>query len=134
MRLEPGERLGPYEIVRRLGQGSMGVVYQARDTIRERDVALKMMHAISLSDDVARARFAREARAASSLRHRNIVSVLDYSDDQETPYIVMELLEGTSLMQRLVSGTTLSLDSKLDIVIQLCDGLQFAHDQGVVHR
>jgi hypothetical protein len=134
MHLEPGERLGAYEIVRRIGQGSMGVVYQARDTARGRDVALKVMAAVSLADEGARTRFFREARAAASLKHRNIVAVFDFSEDGDTPYIVMELLRGTNLAERLARGAPLSFDAKLDIVIQICDGLQFAHGRGVVHR
>jgi serine/threonine protein kinase len=134
MRLESGNEVGPYRIVRRIGQGSMGVVYQARDAARARDVALKVMNAPGIGDEGARARFAREARAVAKLRHRNIVAVFDFSDEGDAPYLVMELLEGTSLAERLAHGPPLTLDAKLDVVIQLCEGLQFAHDQGVVHR
>ena len=134
MYLEPGDRIGAYQIVRRIGQGSMGVVYRARDTAGGRDVALKVMAAVNLSDETARTRFFREARAAASLKHRNIVSVLHFSEDADTPYIAMELLEGTSLAERIARGAPLSFDAKLDIIIQLCEGLQFAHEHGVVHR
>ena len=112
----------------------MGVLYRGRDTLLEREVAIKVMLADFSSDDQARPRFYREARAAAKLQHRNIVTVFEFAEDGDTPYIVMEFLRGLSLADCLKKGTFLGLDRKLDIVGQLCAGLHFAHEKSVVHR
>jgi hypothetical protein len=111
----------------------MGVVYRAID-VREREVALKVIRSDIAADEEVRARFIRESEAVVGLQHRNVISIFECGVHDDSPYIAMELLKGTSLAARLASGTPLSLDSKLDIVIQLCEGLQFAHEHGVVHR
>ena len=131
---EYAETIDHYQLLRRIGRGSMGVVYLARDMRQDREVALKILRPDMRADDALRARFAREARAAAALRHRNIVAVLDFSNTGEWPYIVMEFLRGENLAVRLAAGEPFSTDAKLDIAIQLCEGLQYAHDQGVVHR
>ena len=129
---ELASSFGPYQILTRLGRGAMGVVYRAVDSRTGRDVALKVMS--DLGDDVAAARFTREGEAVSRMVHRNIVTVYEAGVMEQCPYIAMELLEGITLAQRMASDEPLSLDAKLDIVAQLCEGLQYAHDHGVVHR
>ena len=98
------------------------------------EVALKVMLPEVASDELASARFVREARAVSRLRHRNIISVLDAGLHEGAPYIAMELLQGKTLEAHLSSREAMSTQTKLDIVIQLCEALQFAHDHGIVHR
>jgi eukaryotic-like serine/threonine-protein kinase len=101
MTLSPDFKLGPYEIVESIGAGGMGEVYRARDTRLGRDVAVKVLPA-SLSRDVERLkRFEQEARAASALNHTNILSIFDVGSHEGTPYLVMELLEGETLRERL---------------------------------
>jgi predicted Ser/Thr protein kinase len=126
-------RIAQYEIVRLIGRGGMGVLYQARDTTRHREVALKVMSPDIVEDEEARARFRQEAQLAAR-QHRNIVKVYEFGEDGELPFIAMEFLRGRSLADRLASGEPLTLESKLDIVIQVCDGLQCLHEEGIVHR
>lgn len=132
--MEQPSTIGRYEIIERVGRGGMGVLYRGRDTVLEREVAIKVMSADFSSDDQARPRFYREARAAAKLQHRNIVTVFEFAEDGDTPYIVMEFLRGRSLATAVESGAMPGLDRTLDIVGQLCAGLHCAHEQGVVHR
>jgi serine/threonine-protein kinase len=129
-------RIGRYEILERLGHGGMGVLYRGRDTTLDREVAIKVMSAdFGLdADQTARSRFYQEARAAARLQHRNIVTIFEFGEDQQTPFIAMEYLRGQDLAHRMRSTPPLSLEQKLDIVADLCTGLHFAHEQGVVHR
>jgi serine/threonine protein kinase len=127
------DSIGPYSLLARLGRGTMGVVYRAVSLAGD-EVALKVMLPEVAGDEHARARFLREAHAVSRLRHRNIISVLDAGVHDGAPYIAMELLQGNTLEARLASGEPLTLQAKLDVVIQLCEALQFAHDHGIVHR
>ena len=113
----------------------MGVIYRGVDTILDREVAIKVMSPdFADSTDEARSRFFREARAAAKLQHRNIVTVFEFAEQDGIPYIVMEFLRGRSLSARLSSGPPLTLDQKLDVMTELCNGLQFAHEHGVIHR
>ena len=112
----------------------MGVLYHARDTVRHREVALKVMSADVLEDEDARARFHHEARLAARLQHRNIVKVFEFGEDGDLPFIAMEFLRGQTLAERLLVGEAMPLATKLDVVIQVCDGLQCLHEAGVVHR
>ena len=130
---ELASSFGPYQIITRLGRGAMGVVYRAVDSRTGRDVALKVMVS-DVGDDVSATRFTREGEAVSRMVHRNIVTVYEAGVMEQCPYIAMERLEGITLAQRMASDEPLSLDAKLDIVAQLCEGLQYAHDHGVVHR
>jgi hypothetical protein len=133
MELNPGAMFGDYQIVGRLGRGTMGVVYQARDG-QGRSVAIKVIVADLASDPATRERFLREAKAVSRLRHRNIVTVYSFGVHEEVPYICMELLGGATLAQSLSRGDRVGVAGALNIIVQLCEGLQYAHDQGVVHR
>jgi serine/threonine protein kinase len=127
------ERIGRYRVLARIGKGAMGSVYSALDEQLGREVAVKLMLAEFEDDPELRERFYREARITGQLAHRNIVTVFDLGEDSGCPYIVMELLDGLPLNEYL-KATPLSLDAKLDLMIQTCDGLQNAHEAGVVHR
>src|SRR5688572_5203517 len=96
-----GSRIGPYEIVAHVGAGGMGDVYRARDTRLDRDVAIKVLPPHVVKDPMARARFEREAKAIAALSHPNVLSIFDLGLAGETPYIVIELLEGETLRDRL---------------------------------
>jgi serine/threonine-protein kinase len=113
----------------------MGVLYRGKDPVLDREVAIKVMSGDFSADEAARARFFREARAAARLQHRNIVTIFEFAEDEHgTPYIAMEFLRGRSLAARLAEEPPLSLVQKLDILTQLCTGLHYAHEQGIVHR
>lgn len=112
----------------------MGVLYRAHDTVLERDVALKMMLVDFSHDNATRERFQREARAVARLQHRNVVTIHELGEVEGTPYIVMELLGGRDLDALLKTDTPLTLSQKLEIAAQLCEGLDYAHEQGIVHR
>ena len=117
-----------------MARGGMGELYLAHDPDFDREVAIKVMSEDIMLDEEARARFYREAKAAARLQHRNIVTVFDFSHDGEIPYFVMEFLRGQNLSERLRQGPPLTLPMKLDLAIQLCEGLHFAHGEGVIHR
>jgi tetratricopeptide (TPR) repeat protein len=129
------ERLGKYEILARLGQGAMGVVYHAHDPMLDRDVALKVMLAQVAEDPEQKLRFEREARAVARMMHPNVVTVFDlgYHTDG-APYIAMELMRGHDLLHILRQGPPLTLDRKLAIILQVLEGLGHAHAAGIVHR
>ena len=133
MPLSAGIRLGPYEILSRIGAGGMGEVYKARDPRLNRDVALKILPAEVATDPVRRRRFEQEARAASALNHPNIVSVYDVGTEGDTSFIVTELVVGDSLRSVLQHGT-LPIRKLLDLAVQIADGLAIAHAAGIVHR
>jgi serine/threonine protein kinase len=128
------DRIGKYEIRRLVARGGMGALYLANDPDLDREVAVKVMSEDIMSDEQGRARFYREAKAAARLQHRNIVTVFDFAHDGDVPYIVMEFLRGQNLADRLRSGPPFTLPATLDLTIQLCEGLHFAHGEGVVHR
>ncbi|HEY7573761.1 MAG TPA: protein kinase, partial [Thermoanaerobaculia bacterium] len=133
MTLTAGSKLGPYEIVSPIGAGGMGEVYKAKDTRLDRSVAVKVLPA-HLSDSAEfRQRFEREARAISALTHAHICTLYDVGREGGVDYLVMELLEGETLSNRLLKGP-LSMDQALAYGIQICDALEKAHRQGIVHR
>ena len=129
------EKIGRYQVLERVGKGGMGVLYRGVDPVLDREVAIKVM-LVDFSDDTEqmRPRFYREALAAARLQHPNIVTVFEFAEDHNMPYIVMEFLRGTPLDARLASPIPLTLDDKLNIVAQLCAALNYAHAQGIVHR
>ena len=112
----------------------MGAVYRGRDTVLEREVAIKVMSADFAADETSRPRFYREARAAAKLQHRNIVTIFEFGEEDDTPFIVMEFLRGQDLSKRMRAEPPLTLEQKIDIIAELCTGLHFAHEQGVIHR
>jgi hypothetical protein len=128
-----GARLGPYEIVARLGTGGMGEVYRARDTRLNRDVAIKVLPEEFASDRTRLKRFQQEARAVSMLSHPNIVTVYEIGESEAGSYMAMELVEGQTLRQ-LVRPGGLPLRKLLDISVQIAEGLARAHEAGTVHR
>src|SRR5262245_32636068 len=132
MALEAGSRLGPYEIVGRLGSGGMGEVYRARDPRLERDVAIKVLPD-GVADHKHLRRFEQEARAAGTLNHPSVLAVHDVGTHEGAPYVVSELLEGHTLRVRLEGGA-LPVRKALDLALQIARGLAAAHDKGIVHR
>jgi serine/threonine protein kinase len=133
MALQPGTRLGPYEITGRLGEGGMGEVYQAHDARLGRTVAIKVLPQHLASDPARRQRLEREARAVSSLSHPNICALYDIGHQDGLDYLVMEHLEGETLAERLERGP-LPSDELFRVAIQIADALDKAHRQGIVHR
>jgi len=127
------ERIGRYQVVERIGRGAMGVVYRAHDAAMGRDVALKVLTADLEDDPDIRTRFHREAQAAASLSHPNIITIFDVGEDAERFYIVMELLRGMTLREFLKQPDA-SLPRKLDLMSQLCAGLGSAHTASIYHR
>jgi eukaryotic-like serine/threonine-protein kinase len=128
-------QIGRYQVIERVGRGGMGVLFRGMDPVLDREVAIKLMLVdFSEDEEQMRPRFYREARAAAKLQHRNIVTVFEFAEEGNTPYIVMEFLRGTSLAARMASPLPLALEGKLDVIAQLCDALNYAHEQGVVHR
>ncbi|HKC24490.1 MAG TPA: serine/threonine-protein kinase, partial [Thermoanaerobaculia bacterium] len=133
MTLQSGTRLGPYEITSPLGAGGMGEVYKAKDTRLERSVAIKVLPADVSHDAELRARFTREARAISALNHPHICALYDVGSEGGLDYLVMELLEGESLADRLAKGP-LPRDQVLRFGVEIAEALDKAHRHGVVHR
>jgi serine/threonine protein kinase len=131
--LQTGTRLGPYEVVGAIGEGGMGEVYRARDTRLGREVALKVLPAALAEDPGRRARFEREAQIVATLSHPNIVSLFDTGTHDGRLFVVMELLEGETLRDRLAKGT-LPIRKTVEIAIQIARGLSAAHEKGLVHR
>ena len=131
--LTTGARLGPYEILSPLGAGGMGEVYKARDTRLERTVAVKVLPTHMASSPEVRQRFEREAKTISQLSHPHICALYDVGREGETEYLVMELLEGEPLSDRLARGA-LPLEQTLRYGVEIADALDKAHRQGIVHR
>src|SRR6266704_631589 len=133
MALNPGTKLGPYEIESPLGAGGMGEVYRARDTRLDRTVAVKILPAHLSDNPEAKQRFEREARVISSLNHPHICVLHDVGTQDGTAYLVMEYVQGESLDARLLKGP-LPLKQALECGVQICDALEKAHRAGIVHR
>jgi serine/threonine protein kinase len=128
-------RIGKFTIIRRLGRGGMGAVYEGYDPALDRRVAIKTLTAEVIADKDSRSRFEREAKAAAKLQHTNIVTIYELGNfgGKEKPYIVMEYLQGTDVAT-LIGKDGMPIAEALDITIQLCRALDFAHHNGVVHR
>ena len=133
MPLPAGARLGPYEVLSPLGAGGMGEVYRARDTRLDRDVAVKVLPERLSKDAVALSRFEREAKALAALSHPNVLTILDFGQQDRVAYAVMELLEGETLRARLLRSQ-MSWREAVELGYELADGLAAAHSRGIVHR
>jgi len=128
-----GTKLSHYRVVRKVGEGGMGVVYQARDPHLERDVALKVLGTGMLEGQEARKRFRREALALSRLNHPNIATIYDFDSESGVDFLVMELIHGTTLGEKLKRGPIPGVQA-IAIGVQIAEALDFAHGQGVIHR
>src|ERR1051326_5396399 len=131
--LKPGTILGEYEVLALIGSGGMGEVYRARDARLRRDVAIKVLPAAVSFDPERLRRFEQEAQAAAALNHPNILAVFQMGTYEGAPYLVSELLEGSTLREHLVRGP-LPIRRVIDYGVQVARGLAAAHDKGVVHR
>ena len=133
MALNPGTKLGPYEVVAPAGAGGMGEVYRARDARLNREVAVKVLPTEFSRDHDRLHRFQQEAQAVASLNHPNIMAIHDFGEHERSPYIVAELLEGETLRERLRGGA-LPARKATDYAEQIARGLAAAHEKGIVHR
>ena len=133
MLLAPGFRLGPYEVLAPLGTGGMGEVYRARDAKLGRGVALKVLPELFAADQGRLARFQREAHVLASLNHPNIAAIYGLEESGGITALVLELVEGETLAERIVVGP-IPLDEALSIAHQIAEALEAAHEQGIVHR
>jgi predicted Ser/Thr protein kinase len=127
-------RLGKYELHTLIGEGAMGIVWKAYDTVLRRYVALKLLGSHFRKTKEMQERFLREARAAGAIQHPNIVTVYDLGEADGQLFIAMELVEGRDLSDLITLREPMALERKLDIVIEVLDGLHFAHQRGVIHR
>ena len=123
-----------YQLLEKLGQGGMGIVYRAHDTLLQRIVAVKVISTPVDTDPEPRERFFREARAAGQLSHKNIITIYDLGEHEGQPYLAMEFLTGQDLAARMTDPQPMSLRRKLEVATEICEGLEYAHGHGVVHR
>jgi serine/threonine-protein kinase len=133
MALAPGTRLGPYEVVAQIGAGGMGEVYRARDTQLQRDVAIKVLPEALAHDAGRLARFEREATTLAALNHPNIAHIYGLQESDGTKALVMELVEGPTLADRIAHGA-IPIDEALPIARQIAEALEAAHEEGIIHR
>jgi eukaryotic-like serine/threonine-protein kinase len=124
-------RIGRYEVVERLGAGGMGVLYLARDPLLRRTLAIKVL---AVDDDDLRERFGREARSAASLSHTNIVTIFDVGEDAGHPFLAMEYLDGETMAEMIRRKAPVALQRRLQLLLELCAGLGYAHRLGIIHR
>jgi serine/threonine protein kinase/tetratricopeptide (TPR) repeat protein len=128
-----GVLIGRYRLIRPLGTGGMGTVYLAEDTQLGRKIALKFLSVQYATSPEGKARFIREAQAAAALNHSNIVTIHEVAEHQSRPYIAMEFIDGETLRD-LIGGSKLELTRAIDIAVQICEGLNAAHQANIIHR
>ena len=133
MALEAGTRLGPYEILSPLGAGGMGEVYRALDAKLGRDVAVKVLPDVFAADAERLGRFEREAKLLAALNHANIASIHDFHEAEGKPFLVMELVEGRTLSERIDDGP-IPVDEAMPLFVQIAEALEAAHERDIVHR
>src|SRR5712691_12791146 len=133
MAITPGDRIGAYEVTSQLGEGGMGVVFRARDTKLLRDVALKVLPDHFADDPDRLSRLQREAQILASVNHPNIAQIYGLEQVGSTGCIVMELVEGETLSDRLKNGP-LSVDEAIEVARQIAEALAAAHERGIIHR
>src|SRR6187200_2857368 len=133
MNLAAGTRIGPYEILSVIGAGGMGEVYRARDAKLNRDVAIKVLLQSVAADPDRIARFRREAQVLASLNHPNIAHIHGIEEADGVTALILELVEGEDLAQRLARGP-IAIDDALPIAVQITEALEAAHDLGIIHR
>ena len=133
MSLTPGTKLGPYEILAPIGKGGMGEVYRAHDSRLKRDVAIKVLPEVFARDSDRLARFQREAQVLASLNHPNIAAIYGLEESDGIRALVMELVEGPTLDDRLAAGP-IPVDEALAIARQIAEALEVAHERGIIHR
>ena len=126
---------GRYQLIDVIGRGGMGIVYRGFDVAMSRQVAIKMLHGFDAEDkDTVLARFHREVTSLAALQHKNIVTIYTFEQHEGKPYMVMEYLEGMSLEKVIATHEQVELTEKLSLILQVCDGLQYAHENGLIHR
>src|SRR5215831_13426395 len=128
-----GARLGPYEVIALIGSGGMGAVYRAHDSKLSRDVALKVLLPEVADNPERLVRFRREAQVLASLNHPHIAQIYELEESGNTRCIVMELVEGETLQERLKRGA-IPIDEALPIAKQIAEALEAAHEKGIIHR
>jgi len=133
MTLAPGTRIGPYEVTAQIGVGGMGEVYRATDTKLKRQVAIKVLPDAVAADPERLARFQREAEVLAALNHSNIAAIYGLEDTPDATALVMELVEGPTLADRIRRGP-IPVDDALPIARQIAEALEAAHEQGIIHR
>ena len=133
MTIEQGTSLGSYTVLALIGAGGMGEVYKARDTKLGRDVAIKVLPEILSKDEERLARFGREARVLASLNHPNIAAIYGLEDSDGVQFIVLELVDGETLAERIARGP-IPVDEALPLFKQIAEALEAAHEKGIIHR
>src|SRR5215475_13297470 len=133
MSVDVGTRLGSLEIISLLGQGGMGEVYRATDLKLKREVAIKILPEEFSRDGDRVSRFQREAEVLASLNHPNIAAIHDLDEDSGTRYLVLEVVEGDTLADRIARGP-IPVEEALAVAKQICEALEAAHERGVIHR
>src|SRR5512136_235048 len=130
---EIGETISHYRIIEKLGAGGMGVVYRAEDTSLNRQVAIKVLPEMFSGDPERMARSEREAKLLASLNHPNIAAIYGLESTEGKRFLVLELVEGETLAQRIAKGP-LPVDEALEVCRQIAEGLEAAHEKGIIHR
>src|SRR5262245_49130110 len=128
------ETTGRFRVLERIGRGGMGMVFKAHDPTLDRVVAVKVISPEAKMSDEIKARFYREAHACAQLNHRNIIAIYELGDDAGRLFVVMEFLDGEKLQRVIERRAPLSLEEKLSLAVQICEGLQYAHQKGIIHR
>src|SRR5271155_2920212 len=134
MPLSPGTKLGTYNVLTQIGAAGMGEVYQAHDTKLGREVAIKVLPEAFAHDPERLARFQREAKTLASLNHPNIAQIYGLEEYAGASYLVMELVPGDTLADRVKRGGAIPLDEAINIAKQMAEALEAAHEKGIIHR